>query len=65
MAYKALELMAAKNIGALPVVNSEAGDKLIGIFSERDSAQGDPEGQVLAGDPRERADEQPGNLRQP
>jgi CBS domain-containing protein len=39
MAFKALEMMAAKNIGALPVVNREAGDKLIGIFSERDYAR--------------------------
>ena len=39
MAFKALEMMAAKNIGALPVVNGEAGDKLIGIFSERDYAR--------------------------
>lgn len=34
--YKALELMAEKNIGALPVVQD---DNLIGIFSERDYAR--------------------------
>jgi CBS domain-containing protein len=31
--YEAIELMAAKNIGAVPVV---AGEKLLGIISERD-----------------------------
>jgi CBS domain-containing protein len=31
--YDAIQLLAQKNIGALPVVE---GDKLIGIFSERD-----------------------------
>ncbi len=31
--FEAIELLARKNIGALPVVE---GDKLIGIFSERD-----------------------------
>lgn len=39
MAYKALELMAEKNIGALPVVDAENGDRLIGMFSERDYAR--------------------------
>lgn len=34
--YKALELMAEKNIGALPVVQD---GNLIGIFSERDYAR--------------------------
>lgn len=34
--YQALELMAEKNVGALPVVR---GDALIGIFSERDYAR--------------------------
>jgi CBS domain-containing protein len=34
--YEALELMAEKNIGALPVVEN---DQLIGIFSERDYAR--------------------------
>jgi CBS domain-containing protein len=31
--FEAIELLARKNIGALPVVE---GDKLVGIFSERD-----------------------------
>ena len=31
--FEAIELLAAKNIGALPVME---GDRLIGIFSERD-----------------------------
>jgi CBS domain-containing protein len=31
--FEAIQLMAKKNIGALPVVE---GDKLVGIFSERD-----------------------------
>jgi CBS domain-containing protein len=39
MAYKALELMAEKNIGALPVVDAESGGKLLGMFSERDYAR--------------------------
>ena len=39
MVYKALELMAEKNIGALPVVDGESGSKLLGMFSERDYAR--------------------------
>jgi CBS domain-containing protein len=39
MVYKALELMAEKNIGAVPVVDAENGDKLLGMFSERDYAR--------------------------
>jgi CBS domain-containing protein len=35
-AYYALEIMAEKNIGALPVIDEE---KIIGIFSERDYAR--------------------------
>lgn len=35
-AYQALQLMAEKNIGALPVVEK---GKLVGIFSERDYAR--------------------------
>ena len=38
MAYKALEAMAEKNIGALPVVDPDTG-KLLGMFSERDYAR--------------------------
>jgi CBS domain-containing protein len=38
-AYKALELMAEKNIGALPVVNAAADGLVVGIFSERDYAR--------------------------
>ncbi|MCU0508170.1 MAG: CBS domain-containing protein [Anaerolineae bacterium] len=34
--YEALELMAEKNIGAVPVIENDA---LIGIFSERDYAR--------------------------
>jgi CBS domain-containing protein len=35
-AYYALEIMAEKNIGALPVIDE---DKIVGIFSERDYAR--------------------------
>jgi len=34
--YEVLEIMAAKNIGAVPIVES---GKLVGIFSERDCAR--------------------------
>ena len=34
--YQALQVMADKNVGALPVME---GDKLVGIFSERDYAR--------------------------
>jgi len=34
--YEAIELLADKNIGAIPVM---AGDRLVGIFSERDYAR--------------------------
>ena len=34
--YRALEVMAERNVGALPVME---GDQLIGIFSERDYAR--------------------------
>lgn len=34
--YQALQVMADKNVGALPVVE---GEKLVGIFSERDYAR--------------------------
>jgi len=36
--YKALQLMAEKNVGALPVIDPESGN-LIGMFSERDYAR--------------------------
>jgi CBS domain-containing protein len=36
--YKALQIMAEKNVGALPVVDPDSG-KLIGMFSERDYAR--------------------------
>ncbi len=39
LAYKALELMAAKNLGALVVVDPENGGQVLGIFSERDYAR--------------------------
>jgi CBS domain-containing protein len=39
LAYKALELMAAKNVGALLVVDPENRNKVLGIFSERDYAR--------------------------
>ena len=55
--YKALQLMAEKNVGALPVIDPVSGN-LIGMFSERDyAAQADPEGEILPGDGRGRADE--------
>ena len=38
-AYKALEFMAEKNIGALPVVDADADGVLVGMFSERDYAR--------------------------
>jgi len=37
--YKALELMAEKNVGALPVVDADASGKVVGMFSERDYAR--------------------------
>ncbi|MFH1278925.1 MAG: CBS domain-containing protein [Candidatus Eisenbacteria bacterium] len=36
LVYDALQMMAEKNVGALPVVE---GDKVVGIFSERDYAR--------------------------
>jgi CBS domain-containing protein len=36
--YKALQLMAEKNVGALPVIDPASGN-LIGMFSERDYAR--------------------------
>jgi CBS domain-containing protein len=36
--YKALQLMAEKNVGALPVIDPESGD-MVGMFSERDYAR--------------------------
>jgi CBS domain-containing protein len=38
-AYKALELMAEKDVGALPVVDAASGGPVVGIFSERDYAR--------------------------